>query len=491
MKIVSKECIRLSKAKDFMRRQMYLICLEYKKENRFDVLEKTIEKTGVFLILDDIDDIVSQKRPIYSAKANRDNLEDIFEALDEDDFCFFDEFENVSREDYEYLLVIKENGIPLDKALDTEDDGLNDFKFRVIRNAAKNYHVFDTFFYNSYEVIVLSQTRETREGDVRFFAKGEELPEGDLITLLGGIGDTFIVFSLIWEAAKRNKAKKRLTYILMSEQNFLWGGHDSFFFRTLPILIINNNETNNLFKTRRVDNLKDINIYFMKEETRGHIFALTAKTLGIEENIDPYIHKDEMEKILFNWLSEEDKEYVDSIITERTIGFQFFTGKKKDGMIISNNSRNWGEESVKEFLRLCRNNNIDVLVTNANPFDEDLDVKQLKHMNLPGYAYAISKLSLLVGIDSSAGHMASLFGVPSITIWGKQSPLDSFGKQISFRVLKKNYSLWSADGVIDSIKPEKVFEKVMDIRSGKLELEDRVITYDDTYNKFQMEIIGE
>ncbi len=489
MKVLSAENERFSKAKEFMRRQMYFVCLEYKTEDRFRILDKTLEKTGVFLILDECTGISSKRMPIYKSSVDVKNVGETFDALDGDDFAYLDEFDNESKEGYEYLLIIKENGIPYDRALDLTEDGLCEYKFKAISSILRGYKIYDTFFYNSEEVVVLTHKSDAREGDIKIFEDGKELRKGEIITLLGGIGDTFIMFSLIWEAYERNKKKGIDTYILMNEHNRFWQGSDYCFFRALPNLVFNNTVENNFFKSRKADNLKDMNVSFTDDNAKGHIFELTAKVLGIEADIDPYIHREVLEKIIFDSLSAEDKEYVDATIKENTVGLQYFTGQFVDGVVVANSSRNWGEESVKEFLRLCRENNIDIVVTNGKVYGEGEDVKELKRMKLPGYVYAISKMAMVVGIDSSAGHIASFFGKPTVTIWGKQSPFDAFNKKISFRALKKNYSFWSDDGCCDSIKPEMVMEKVLDIMSGAVKLEDKVITYSDTEDCFQMRII--
>ncbi len=141
------------------------------------------------------------------------------------------------------------------------------------------------------------------------------------------------------------------------------------------------------------------------------------------------------------------------------------------------------------FVNICKQQGLDLLALNPNPYDIDLGILQLRQMSTAAYAYTISKLTLLVGIDSSAGHIASFYNIPSITIWGKQSPVDAFDKPISFRAMRKNFSLWSENMDINCITPELVIKKIQNYLNGMLKLSDHIITYEDSLNFYQMEIV--
>lgn len=84
---------------------------------------------------------------------------------------------------------------------------------------------------------------------------------------------------------------------------------------------------------------------------------------------------------------------------------------------------------------------------------------------------------MLIGIDSSGGHIASFYNIPSITIWGKQTPecFPETLKKVSFRPLKKNISIWSERKCTDVIDANIIFEKAMEILNGNIKFSDDMI----------------
>ena len=94
-----------------------------------------------------------------------------------------------------------------------------------------------------------------------------------------------------------------------------------------------------------------------------------------------------------------------------------------------------------------------------SPYNQVKD-KRLRKLSLSGYAYAISKLKMVVGIDSSAGHIAAFYNIPSITLWGGQTPFEAWEAKISFRPLRNNTSIYSSNKDINLISPKTVFKNM-------------------------------
>lgn len=101
------------------------------------------------------------------------------------------------------------------------------------------------------------------------------------------------------------------------------------------------------------------------------------------------------------------------------------------------------------------------------------------------YIYVISRFTMVVGIDSSAGHIASFWNIPTLTIWGEQTPLVCEGNEIGFRVLRNNYSIVPEDGNINSIDPEAVYDTMNKMLSNEISIDcNHIITYADSVNGY-------
>ena len=230
---------------------------------------------------------------------------------------------------------------------------------------------------------------------------------------------------------------------------------------------------------------------------RETVFDYTKRRLNICSNIMPYQDKyNVLENVMaYRAISPyaEEFEYIDCLMQGTDyIGFQYYTGyydKRKKEWVSHAPDRCWSVDKVKAFLKLCRNNNIHILLLNRNPYDEQLDAVQLKNVSLPAYFYAISKLKMNVGIDSSAGHIAALLDIPTITLWGRSNPLINHSTEVSFRVLKKNYSIYSRRRNIDYIEPELVLSKILKWQQGELTFEEKIISYKDSLENYMIDIV--
>lgn len=151
---------------------------------------------------------------------------------------------------------------------------------------------------------------------------------------------------------------------------------------------------------------------------------------------------------------------------------------------------------MREFVNLCNDAQIKLLTFSNHPYT-DIQVERLKNVSVLGFIYAISKLKLLVGIDSSGGHIAACYKVPSITVWGKQTPEYFYNigikqenlkhNKISYIPLRKNISIWSKDRCIEKVGFKIVFDKMLEVINGGVNLSEDVLDYDNHSNCFIME----
>ncbi|MGA5691448.1 glycosyltransferase family 9 protein [Cytobacillus pseudoceanisediminis] len=165
------------------------------------------------------------------------------------------------------------------------------------------------------------------------------------------------------------------------------------------------------------------------------------------------------------------------------IGFQYSTQDPQ---------RSWSKEHAERFVSMCCEAGIAVfnLAPVSEPLKGAIDVSSLSITELFPF---ISKLDIVVGIDSVCGHIAGVVGTPSITIWGKNFPHitdpsnEQGGKLFSFRVLSNNYSFISEDANAENIPPSIVFNRMLEIQSKRLKLKEDRITGKDTLNELGIE----
>ena len=177
------------------------------------------------------------------------------------------------------------------------------------------------------------------------------------------------------------------------------------------------------------------------------------------------------------------------------MALQYFTGSYDDvnDIWVTNTYRNWDQENIKKFVELCNQSNIEVIIFSGQPY-YNINIKKIRTDSILSYIYALSKIKVLVGIDSSGGHIASFYNIPSITIWGKQTHMfyqitdtsisekKASDFRISFRPIRRNVSIYSRKRSTNMVLADKVFSWLVYILEEKVEFEETNIKYDDNKN---------
>ena len=219
-------------------------------------------------------------------------------------------------------------------------------------------------------------------------------------------------------------------------------------------------------------------------EGEYHILDIIKDILKVDKEFDPYTSSEFLKQFILDNIPDTEKKYVDELFEKKEyIGFQYYTGSydSENNVWYGMNGKNWAEEQAVKFTELCEAHGIPLLLLSNSPY-KCMKGNQLEKMSLFGYVYAISKVKALVGIDSSAGHIASFFHKPNITVWGGQSPLKSWGAKVSFRPLCMNYSIISEDLNSYSISSDYVFEVLNKIINKEIILEAKILSYYDQKN---------
>ncbi len=310
-----------------------------------------------------------------------------------------------------------------------------------------------------------------------------------VLLLFGGIGDLFITFSIIQEYILKNfdkeiyvanKSKyandcnKKLDFII-----------ESFTIKKLKKLTLVN--FNDYFWKYYTEVINDVASIFNKEkDSSNHMAFLYSRFLLNYEYIDFFKYNSILNSYLLNSVEQDELIYINGIISSNmpNVGIQYFTGNKIDNdnweiML----GRKWDTENVVNFFSLCKEKNINLISLNSDTFDSTLEKYCTQKLSIAGYALLISKMNLVIGVDSSAGHIASFYDIPSITLWGKGTPINFWSNNkyhLGYRPLRNNLSLVPVNHDISSITANLLMEKVIDILTNKFVFKKDLITYRDT-----------
>lgn len=332
------------------------------------------------------------------------------------------------------------------------------------------------------------------------FENKESSSENIFLSVLNGIGDFFLTFSIINEYLAGLKSCKcvylinaRISETCKYMINLCYGD---------KVIILNNDACNSYFleyfRNEKLTLPNKINDMFaLPPDKTDHMAVLFKQCLFGEKEIDFYQHNDILkEKILEN-VSDEEKDYIDSLIKNKNnIGLQYFTGWFNAETCEWHffGDKKWDAENVKQFIIKCKENDMNIIVLNSESYDSSLQEFCTKKLSITGYALLISKMDLLVGVDSSGGHIASFYDIPSITLWGAGSPLvlnysDYYGDRpmyMGYRALRKNYSIIAKDKDMSAINYNTVFDFVEKFFSNELSFKDEIITYQDSAEGYNM-----
>jgi len=378
-------------------------------------------------------------------------------------------------------------------------DNLNVFKHNYVEKydscIAKNmiqniprHFVFDKIIINNIIFLKFSDKSPTNE----------YVKKLKFLFLIGGIGDFFITFSIVKEYL--NNTNYENIYIV----NFNIRKNSNFDYMVKlaygsKVKLLNyyhySDDFLNYWLAHEDSSLyhKTIDMFYLPKFKANHMAMLYKKVLIGERDLNYYKYNDILKGQILNKVSNEEKNYINSLVknTAINIGLQYFSGVfNRDNKFISWGEKKWDEKNTNEFIKKCKDSNINLVVLNSESYSPHLKKFCTKKLSIAGYALLVSKMNLIVGVDSSATHIASFYNIPSITLWGKGSPLflnysDNIN-HIGFRALRKNYSIIARNKKLSSINHNIVFFLVKKFIKNELTFKDEIITYKDSINGYNM-----
>lgn len=334
------------------------------------------------------------------------------------------------------------------------------------------------------------------------FINKDKVKRNKFLFVMGGIGDFFITFSIVNEYLQSSKYEKIyiVNYSMIKSINF---EHivDLFYGSDPRVRLLNHHHyrhfithwlrySENTLMYRQITNM-----FFLPKNRTDHAAFLYKKILIGEKDLNFYKSTDIFKDKILKSVTSEEKKYIDQLVKNKknNIGLQYFTGcfEEEHNKWSFFGDRKWDEQNVKNFIKKCTENDMNLIILNSETYASPLQEFCTRPLSIAGYALLISKMDLVIGVDSSAGHIASFYNIPSITLWGKGSPLVlNYHKDkptyIGYRVLRKNYSIITKNQELSSIDFNMVFSLVKNFTENKLLFNDKIITYQDSINKYNL-----
>lgn len=336
--------------------------------------------------------------------------------------------------------------------------------------------------------------------DSRGILKSKNHFENNLILFFrSGIGDVMLNCSMVYEYLKHSSFDPSKTFIVLEKNSIqeelfrtIVPEYNILYFPSLTMILyfLEVAKKDNPEDERGLHEFKGNYVFDLTSLSgEGHIYDLINKRLFGEVRIAPFKHHAVIKEKIIHSIDHSRKELIDNVFRKKSmvIGFQFFTGDYiSESKYVGKKQRCWNEHNARLFCDICKENNIELLIISPHPFADITGTFTLGELSLQEYIYAISKLTMVVGIDSSGGHIASFFDIPNLTIWGEQTPLVWEGKQVSFRTIRNNYSIVPQNGDINSIDACTVYEKMIDFLNSKTTVKKDTITFQDSKDGYNM-----
>ena len=479
-------------------KEVYLLVFD--KNFEPNIVKELIKYTKNFIVL--LTDAISgvNSKTCNKYYCDKENMQIVLSSIFNNEHFEY-EFSLSDSNEYSCILFVQEN--KLDSSYSSYMSRCANFSWLCSKNS--KFHFYDFYFYNSVAVVRLSDAiEENKDFDIlNISLEGSKIYKKKimLLTPFFGIGDYFIMFSLIYEYLLRISVNFTEIYLpVICSDKFSMMNCDSYFTGFKKLYFDNECIYNYCLSSSAKNVVSMYNIFrencykhFYKSSYK-HITSIIRDILDINNDFNIYEHNSVLYKNVVAFLSDDERNYIDSLLLEKEyVGFQFFTGAfdEKTNVWVAETDRFWNETNISKFIDKCEEFGIKILVLNQNPYINSSSMC-LKKLSVEGYIYAISKLKLVVGIDSSAGHIASFFNIPNITLWGGQTPFeiniagtDEYFK-VGYRSLRKNISIYSKNFKANDIEPELVVNTIVELLNGKRDLCDEIIDYNTKKNCIEL-----
>ena len=499
MNIIDRDMYRSRVAKNSIR-DLKIHLLEFDKKFEYQIVQEIMKYTYNFIVLSTNLEKKITIRNYYKHVCGLDNVSRILEDIFINESCEEDE-ETPAIKDTEYIIF--DSSDKKNEYVSYYDFAVKSFHFSYIVDNLKYFHICGYSVYNGHAFLRLSD--DDREKSVEYIENNIR-QDGERIVLapMVGIGDYFMMLSLLYEYVIRKRKEGFEVYFAVVDNNDAVLSILSTVFPDNKCILFDNGAMYEYLISSDSMGVISLATMHINECLTGqynvsgyHITETIKGMLGIEDSFNVYAHNQYISECIENALEKKDKKRIDSFFEGKDyVAFQYFTGSydEVNDVWVTNSIRNWDEENIRRFSEICNKINVLLLVFDRQP-QYDINVQQFRTKSVLEYIYALSKVKMLVGIDSSGGHIVSFYSIPSITIWGYQTPQlyqipqnkkisknENLDYKISFRPIRKNVSLFSKKRCSKKVYADEVVEQMIEVLNGKKEFEDINIEYGDNKN---------
>ena len=472
-------------------------CIGFSKTEEKEIVSNVTEYTGNCVLLESKYEVnLRNVQMLYCDVENiRDVLEHIFEgkSLPEP----MKHKEDIGVDGVEYMLFAKVNVFPSSVRIDERTKSnkfVDDYLFYTYAAMLeKCYKAVDILMYEKLgESCALLRFVDIDNTEEYVF-------EHLVVTLWAGLGDFFMLHSLQHEYLLRKKQDYENIYVPVVKHPYTNKNIKMIHGDNVRNLVFDNHKMCGYFVNKFTHKIVICRDTALTWKVR-HICDIWVKGLGTPAGIHPYEYDYVLKEKVMRDLAPEEKEMIDSMLGEKKyIGLQVFSGSFEVDLNVwrTREVRNWDGENAEKFLELCSENGMNVIVLTPHPYECLTKYMHLPQVSVSGYIYAVSKLRLVVGIDSSAGHIASFYDIPSVTLWGGTTPLSTEAEvgsevedNIGFRALRNNISIVSRSRSMKGISYQMVYDVVADTLTDGIPNHDKIISYDDSANDFNIIYTG-
>lgn len=485
MKFLSREQYQNVILKEGMKYNSEVYVISYVLKDEKHIIEYLSQYIHNFIILttSNIKNITLKNFRIYNV--DRENCDIMFDSIFNNEELNTNYVgENIVGVGYYIVFVRSKN-----KNSYVQSANIRKFQFKYLISKLDGFYLDNYIYYNGWGIPRLCEYSKRTPYQYKIIYNGIATLDNNIVVApLPGIGDYIMFFSMLYEFFQKKRGEGKTVYVVTYQDRTTEIELLNCLFPDVSILMFDNEYSYNYcmakIDTKNLLSMLFIHIYDSRHkiiQEGQHITQTFYSRLELKTDFQPYKYSKIFKLRILDSINLKEKLYVDNCIANKGyVGIQFFTGIYDNTYDIwtADYTRVWKEEYVRQFVELCNRMNIKLLILGANPY-KNLKCKKLGRLSTIGYIYAVSKLKMTVGIDSSAGHIAALYEIPNITIWGRQTPLNLIGNACSFRALKKNISIYSKTGKINNIFPKYVYDILNAVVTGEIETEDKILSYYD------------
>lgn len=291
----------------------------------------------------------------------------------------------------------------------------------------------------------------------------------NILFLSNGIGDLMIIYKLLLSFVQekeikvvvidndRNVGNKIVTLLKLCNNDIRYVCMDNAVFSSIYDNVVLSGSFQECYLVDVRETKTDYGYRAKFNNEYIHYYEFVKRIIGDYPEYD--VSNEQIMKKLYQIMSSEEKKSIDHLLSRRQgkmIGIQFYTNPRMiDERILS-------EEAVLSLCTGVKNDNTLINLTKY-PTDEyqnvifDYDVSGL---SIFGMMYLITKLDLVICIDSCSGHIASFFEVPSITIWNDCNVINDI-VHMMWNPYKRNLSYVSFNSEIDASEIRKLAESIV------------------------------